>query len=382
MKYEIMFIGGSFPMPEGAGSVNYVFRLLSGIDDKSYLVYTANESSLENSIFDHNFNHTVKRSKYIDHVIGKKRPRLFRLIRNIIAIFLTTLNIVKYKPKLVFYTELSPLCISYHIAKLFCDFKLGLFTYSEEIQISRNKPIYGKMLKKWFQKADSIITVCDYTRNMINDFIWVDDKITKIVPSVPYMGTDRNSNSEEKRGLQLLTVARLEERKGHIDVIKALCRLKNKFDFTYVIVGSGPFEKEIKQCVIENNAESFVKLLGRLSNEDLITEYKNSDIFVMPHKELNNGDTEGCPTVFLEAGLFSLPVVGGEAGGVSDAIKDGVTGYICHKGTDELFEYLKKLLSNPNLRKEMGNNGCNYASNFTVQNQSLLFRKCVEGLLV
>lgn len=380
MKYDILFVGGSFPMPEGAGSVNYVFRLLSGIDDKSYIVYTANELSAENSIFDKNFSHAVKRSRYIDHVIGKKRPRFYRLIRNVISIFLTTLNIVKYKPKLVFYTELSPLCISYHIAKLFCDFKLGLFTYSEEIQISRNKPIYGNLLKKWFQKADLIITVCDYTRDMINDLIWVDDKITKIVPSVPCMVTNEDNNSERKSGLQLLTVARLEERKGHIDVIKALCRLKDEFDFTYVIVGSGPFEKDIKQCINDNNAESFVKLRGRLSNEDLIMEYKNSDIFVMPHKELRNGDTEGCPTVFLEAGLFSIPVIGGEAGGVSDAIKDGETGYICHKGTDELFGYLKKLLSDKYLREEMGRNGFKYASQFTIQNQSNIFRKCIEDL--
>ena len=376
-----MFIGGSFPMPEGAGSVNYVFRLLSGIDDKNYQVFTANELNDSNKEFDKKFHHSIKRSKFVDHVIGKKRKRLNRLSRNIVAIILVAYNIIKYKPRLVFFTELSPLCISYNIAKVFHKFKLGLFTYSEEILISRNKPFYGRLMRSWFQNADTILTVCDYTRYMINDIINVDDKIVKIIPSVPQFNASASKKENKSGRLQLLTVARLEERKGHTDVIKALGRLKDVFNFVYVIVGSGPYEEKIKECIAENNAESFVELRGRLSNEDLIKVYEKSDIFVMPHKELTNGDTEGCPTVFLEAGLFFLPVVGGEAGGVSDAIKDGETGFVCHKGTDELYMNLKKLLSDSELRATLGENGFKYASQFSVFNQSLLFRDCVERLL-
>lgn len=376
-----MFIGGSFPMPEGAGSVNYVYRLLSGIDDMKYMIYTANDDNYTNKEFDKNYNHYVKRSKYIDHVIGRKRSRICRLSRNVIAILLTTYNIIKYKPLLVFYTELSPLCISYNIARLFHKFKLCLFTYSEEILISRNKTFYGNLMRQWFLNADAIITVCDYTRDMINDIANVDNKIVKIIPSVPKLNTTISIKEKRKDKLQLLTVARLEERKGHTDVIKALKRLKDDFDFVYVIVGSGPFENKIKECVTKNNAESFVELRGRLSNEDLIKEYQNSDIFVMPHKQLSNGDTEGCPTVFLEAGLFSLPVIGGEAGGVSDAIKDGETGFICHKGTDELYEKIKQLLSDSKLREKIGRNGLCYASQFSIYNQSHLFRNCVLKLL-
>lgn len=127
--------------------------------------------------------------------------------------------------------------------------------------------------------------------------------------------------------------------------------------------------------------EEYVDMKGRVSDQKLLEEYKAADIFVMPHKQLANGDTEGCPTVFLEAGLYSIPVVGGEAGGVSDAILDGKTGYICHVGTNELYEYLEKLISSSQLRESLGLAGRQYASQFSIQSQSKKFDLVLQRLL-
>ncbi len=381
---DILFIGGSFPMPKAGGSMNYVYHLLSGIDDLHYVVLTSDYDHQNNIEFDKNYGHKIIRNKYILHLLNPKPGNfIVRNLRLIAAIVTTTYYLVRIRPKIVFFTEYSFLSISYFLTIPFLTYKLGIFTYSEEINMILNNGIHRSVLKMLLRKSDTIVTVCEYTKRMMCDI----DKSTLskshiIIPPVEIKTNITENMQNLKLGRILLTVARLEERKGHVDVLNVLPRLIKKYPtLEYSIVGCGSYEPEIRKKIIELGLEGRVNLKGRLSDDDLIEEYKKADIFVMPHKELNNGNTEGCPTVFLEAGLYGLPVVGGEAGGVSDAIKHGVTGFICHIDTDELYEYLDKLLSSPCLRRMMGENGVSYASQFSTKSQSVKFRNIILSLM-
>lgn len=386
MKYDVMFVGGSFPMPMGAGSVNYVYRLLSEFKEIPYIVYTGSYGGKANDEFDKEFDHPVIRSKYCRHVLEPFSDSfLKKLCYYIISIIEITYYIIKFKPKLVYFTEISFSVYAYAVARIFRKFKFGLFTYAEEIQLIKNDFGYKWLIPKVLRDADMILTVCDYTHNMLNEIVNVDNKIFKIVPSIPYNGeAPKKEVKRDASPIKLLTVARLSERKGHNDVIDALVRLKNdcpEIDFEYRIVGKGEYEEAIFNHIKETGAEGFVKLLGKVSDEELESEYMAADIFVLHHKQLPNGDTEGCPTVFLEASWYSLPVIGGEAGGVSDAIQDKLTGFICHIGTDELYDNIKSLLFNSDKRLEMGTNGHNYAAHFTASKQSISFLNITKQLI-
>lgn len=380
MTYDLMIVGGSFPMPMAGGSINYVYRLLSGIDDMSYFVFTGNSDNETNRLFDQRFGHLIIRSRFFGNVLETYHGSLLkRQFYNLIVICQIIYYILKYKPKIICNTEISLLTISLFIARLFHKFRLGVFTYAEEIQTNKGRYIHGKVIKKALIEADNIITVCDYTRNMLNSIYRVDDKITKIIPSVQTTVSKVGERDIEKNKLVVLTVARLSERKGHVDVLYALSEIINIFNnVEYRIVGIGSYENEIKKKISELKLDNYVKLLGAVSDKELEQEYNKADIFVLHHKQLSDGDTEGCPTVFLEAGMHHLPVIGGEAGGVADAIKDKITGFICHVGTNELCENLKLLLSDKNLRLEMGNNGYNYAKQFTKEKQAAIFRELIN----
>ena len=383
MKYDVMFVGGSFPMPMAGGSINYVFRLLSGIDDLSYFVFTGNSEIEANSIFDKQFGHLIIRSSYFGNVLEEcQGSRLKRQLYNLIVILQIVYNILKYKPRLVYCTEISLLTASMFIARRLHRFKLGLFTYAEEIQTNKRRVVHGRIIKKALKEADSIITVCDYTKRMLNEICGVNKKITKIIPSVQITNQNKDYYKRNNDKIVILTVARLSERKGHIDVLNAISLLRQEFDnIEYRIVGKGNYEAIIREKIIELKLEDCVRLLGKISDDDLEKEYYNADIFVLHHKQLIDGDTEGCPTVFLEAGLHHLPVIGGEAGGVSDAIKDKETGFICHIGTTELYDNLKLLLLDKNLRKEMGEKGYGYAKSFTKERQAAIFRELIISQL-
>lgn len=372
-----MFVGGSFPMPMAGGSVNYVYRLLTGIDDFSYFIYTGNDDIIANQEFDKNYSHTIIRSKFCYHVLERFEGGILkRQLYHIIAIIQIVYYILKYKPKIVCLTEITLISISLNIAKLFHHFGIGLFTYAEEIQMDMNRPVHRQVFASALKNADFIFTVCDYTRSILNSIEPVDDKIVKIIPSVPI---PREHNDHPKSGsgkVMILTVARLEERKGHVDVLNALAKIKKDRDnFEYRIVGGGSYKETIEKKIHELGLDSHVKMLGKITDSELEEEYYKADIFVLHHKQLSNGDTEGCPTVFLEAGCHHLPVIGGEAGGVSDAIINKETGFICHVGSDDLYNYLKILIADPSLRRVMGNKGYNYANKFNVENQAAKFRK-------
>ena len=388
MRYDVLFMGESFPMPMGGGSVNYVYRLLSNVSNLSYFVLTGNASPKENVEFDKQFPHKVIRCRHFPHVLKpyNNDKKLKRLIHYCISLVYSLYIIIRYRPRLILLTEFSVLSIPLIIVNVLFGFKIGLFTYAEELtQLQcQNRRVELAVLKVLLRRACGVITVCDYTAGIVCNIFDVSEKIIKIIPPVNTNELDFDAHKLcDKKEVVLLTVARLEERKGHIDVIKAISRLIKQYpNICYNIVGSGPFLKSIEEEIVNYDLSKNIHLLGKVSDEELIKQYKNSDIFVMPHKLLNNGDTEGCPTVFLEAGTYHLPVVGGDAGGVSDAILHNITGFICnHEKEDDLYEYLLRLIEDSRLRDEMGEAGYNYSSKFSAEIQSQKLYAFIDSIL-
>jgi phosphatidylinositol alpha-1,6-mannosyltransferase len=157
----------------------------------------------------------------------------------------------------------------------------------------------------------------------------------------------------------LSTLSRIEERKGHSAVIRALARLKESkpdLSIRYLIAGKGPFEPNLRDLVRELELEEQVEFLGFIAREDVNLLYSATDLFVMPSVYLkDSGSVEGFGLVYVEAGLCGTPSLGGTAGGVSDAIKDGETGYtVDGDNIDAIFDILQCLAEDPDTVAEMG----------------------------
>jgi phosphatidylinositol alpha-1,6-mannosyltransferase len=124
----------------------------------------------------------------------------------------------------------------------------------------------------------------------------------------------------------LLTVGRLQRRKGHDMVIRALPLIKTKFPrATYLIVGAGEEFAYLQSLVDEMGVGDSVIFAGCVADEALPAYYAACDVFIMPNREID-GDIEGFGMVYLEASAAGKPVIGGRSGGTSDAIRDGITG--------------------------------------------------------
>ena len=126
-----------------------------------------------------------------------------------------------------------------------------------------------------------------------------------------------------------VSVCRLLEKKGVDHALTAFAGLAAAFPRArYLVVGDGPYRPRLEALAAELGVADRVIFTGLVAEEELVDHYRLGDVFVMPNRELANGDTEGFGLVFLEANACGLPVVAGCAGGSPDAVTDGENGLV------------------------------------------------------
>ena len=247
--------------------------------------------------------------------------------------------------------------------KLFTRIPVAFIFHGEEIPVT---PLRSNGVKRRLIRiADLHICNSSFTETTLNSFCGrlprafianpgVEDKFFDPVDCA-YLREKYHLGREKV----IYTVGRLDERKGHDLVIEALPALIERVpDILYLIGGTGRQGESLRKKVRELGLERYVRFCGYIPDEDIAAFHRLGDVFVMPNRTLDDGDTEGFGIVFLEANACGKPVIGGASGGAFDAIDQGVTGFLVDPyQTEELCEKIVRLLSDPVLAAEMGESG-------------------------
>ena len=155
----------------------------------------------------------------------------------------------------------------------------------------------------------------------------------------------------------LLTVGDVKPRKGQHLSLEAFAKIKERFPEThYHIAGlykQNDYYRQLQQFIASKDLQD-VTFIGAISDEELCREYQSASVFVLtPQQE--GLHFEGFGLVYLEAGAYGLPVVGTLTGGVSDAVQEGVTGFLAKPGdVDGIAAAILRLLKDPELASQMG----------------------------
>jgi glycosyltransferase involved in cell wall biosynthesis len=133
----------------------------------------------------------------------------------------------------------------------------------------------------------------------------------------------------------ILTVSRIEKMKGFLSMLAIMEKLvkKNK-PYKWIIIGDGPFYKELKEIVLQRNLAGSVFLLGQVERKKLNYYYSASDCFML----LSDYD-ECFGLVYLEAQSCGIPAVGRRKGGVVETIVHNKTGFLVNDD-EECFNIL------------------------------------------
>jgi phosphatidyl-myo-inositol dimannoside synthase len=240
-----------------------------------------------------------------------------------------------------------------------------VYAHGEEIGTALSSRQLTLLMKLVYRNAGTIIANSQCTRILLRKVGVPDDKISIISPGVDTsrFNPDGADVSRKQLGLWgytvLLSVGRLQRRKGHDMVIKALPSLAARVpNIRYVIVGVGEEEAKLLEAAKKTHVDHLVHFAGRVPEDQLPDFYRACDMFVLPNREDINQDIEGFGIVFLEANACAKPVIGGRSGGTSDAIIQGETGLLVNgENPQEIADAIFELAGNRAKAAEMGLRG-------------------------
>lgn len=154
--------------------------------------------------------------------------------------------------------------------------------------------------------ADRITVVSKLLgKDLVDNFVAKEDKI---YPIYNFVDKDKiNKFLKERNNIKLskntvITVGRLNNQKGHINLIRSFKYVVDEIhDAKLIILGQGPLEDKTNSEIKKLHLEKNIELLGYQKNPYLYM--KTSSLFVL------SSFYEGMPNVVLEAMYLGLPVI-------------------------------------------------------------------------
>jgi glycosyltransferase involved in cell wall biosynthesis len=211
------------------------------------------------------------------------------------------------------------------------------------------------------RKAARISVVSAFARDLLQQYFPAAAHKVVVTPGALRTGLDSASPAASRpEKIIILTVARLNPRKGQLEIINALKALSaaQRQTIEYWLVGA--HSKENYDVALDQAALGVdfpVRFLGDVPDDRLGAIYAQAGIFAMtsmPHRH----SVEGFGLVYLEAGSHGLPVIAHAIGGVPEAVVDGETGLLVAPGDNAaLTAAFARLLGDPDLRRRLGEAG-------------------------
>jgi len=254
--------------------------------------------------------------------------------------------------------------------------------HGKEINHPIRSPLNVRM-KNSLSKAKYVIANSQFTKDLAIEKGVSGEKILIINP-----GTNPvNNDLDEKTALEIynnanpkiVTVCRLEKRKGLEQTLLALKNFESKYEnFRFVIIGDGEEKSNLEKQVDNLNLK---KNIIFLSDASLILKnslIKTADFFIMPSIQVGKS-IEGFGISFLEAAKYGTASIGGLAGGASDIIKHNETGLLCDgERHDEIYNSLMKIMENDNF-KSMGEKARNFSEEFLWEKQIQKYLELIKN---
>ncbi len=239
--------------------------------------------------------------------------------------------------------------------KLLAGARYNCFVHGEDVETAATSREHSLIVKNVCKNASMLICNSENTANIVRKLGF--DSGSKCEVLHPGVDTSRfevaapDTSFRQKMGWSgkrvLLTVGRLQRRKGQDFLIKSMPALLKEFpDLFYAVVGRGECYDELISLVDQHKLHDNVCVYPDMDDEALIKCYQQCDIFILPNRTIDN-DIEGFGMVLVEAQVCGKPVIAGDSGGTRETMNIGKTGHIIDCGsTENLLNGLSPILRN------------------------------------
>ncbi|MCB1031547.1 MAG: glycosyltransferase [Acidimicrobiales bacterium] len=229
----------------------------------------------------------------------------------------------------------------------------------------------SQRLTRWaLMKANRVVAVSQFTAELANKNLNVPQNHISVIHNGadgkrfspdPTDGREFRENSGIGNQPMILTVGNVTERKGQHQVVEALPHLLKTVDAQYVVVGRPTNAEQLVSLAKKLGVKDNLTILGQQPPSVVLGAHRAADVFAMTSTNTASGDVEGYGIAVVEAALCGVPAVVSKGTGAEEAVINGVTGLAVASRPEAIADALSQLLTNHDLRNEMGRAACRRA---------------------
>jgi glycosyltransferase involved in cell wall biosynthesis len=268
--------------------------------------------------------------------------------------------------------------------------KLVLHIHAADVYLLRRLP-FGRAIARYVvRRADAIFSAGSHVRDSLDELLGFPSG-AQLQPmgvhlerfcALPEGASAAGSDGFPFRQGYLLFVGRFVEKKGTVYLLRSLPRVLERFPgLGLVLVGSGTDEPALRHEVERLGLGQSVRFVGRKSHDELVTLLSRCRVAVVPSVIDSRGETEGMPTVVVEAMSTGVRVVASAVDGIPDIIEHGQNGWLCReKDADDLAEKIVPALEDPT-PSLVTRSAMETSKRFGWRQVAENYLQCVRGLL-
>lgn len=225
-------------------------------------------------------------------------------------------------------------------------------SYERELILNKQIKVNGiehqfltNIYRELEDRADRILTVSQAFQHYLMDYV-NDASGIKVIPN----GFDEKRFrpiAHENEVTQLISVCRLIPAKGLDVLLKACAKLKEKgHPFVLHLIGDGPIRRQLEMMAQDLGLYDDIIFYGYMLHPEEFMPF--FDVFVLPSR------AEAFGSVFAEAALCQLALIGTNVGGISEQIENGVNGLLVPvEDVTALADALETVIIDPDYRYQL-----------------------------
>jgi glycosyltransferase involved in cell wall biosynthesis len=222
---------------------------------------------------------------------------------------------------------------------------------SDEVKrFARQYKVLRPFIHWLWHDADALVAVSSGLRSYAKET--APDLPIQVIPNAIDLSAFTPPVQRETVGsVRLLYVGRFNTFKNVETLVEAVGRLSQMDvgEFELDLVGEGEQRPVLERMVSELGLSRRVHFVGWVARDRIADHYRCADIFVTATT------WEGMPNTVLEAMACGLPIVGTQASGLRELVRDGLNGYLVPiKDPNALAQALARLVDNGYERRRMG----------------------------
>ena len=204
-----------------------------------------------------------------------------------------------------------------------------------------------------------------------------------------YHGIDLNlfklsglGHSTDTKMFKLLSVARITEKKGLSTVYRALALLRDAgIPFHHTLIGDGDDKEKILSLIQNLGLAGHCSCLGTQTHEEVLRQFRQSDLFVLGCEIAENGDRDGIPNVLVESLAMGVPALSTDVSAIPEILVNGETGITVRpREPQAMAEAMQRMLTDHALRQHLITCGkeyvqANFDNSLWIKQLAQIFRK-------